>query len=71
MQIFEGRTGSNRIKRYVVKTDRKTDIVKYAKRFFKCSEKHLCITCGWIYKNELYLEMPKKGGRLVEVAYWV
>lgn len=65
---------SKRPKKYVV-TDfskKRSEILKYCKRLFKCSVQHIDLRPGWIYKDELYLDRPYKvGAELVCVAYYV
>lgn len=71
-QIFEGFTGKR--KKFLVfdKVTARKDIIKNAKRFYKCSEARLSIGNGFIYNGELYLENPKKKGvRGVWVAFYV
>lgn len=65
---------SKRPKKYVVadfKTKR-SEALKYCKRLFKCSEQHINISYGWIYKDELYLKHPNKvEAQIVCVASYV
>lgn len=73
-EIYEGLTSQNRIKKYIVtKIDADYyEVIKYAKRFFRCSEAHIDFTCGYLYKGELYLDVPEKAGaKTVGVAYYV
>ena len=66
---------SKRPKKYIVATLTAVNVVAmkyYCKRFFKCSEQHIAIRLGWIYKDELYFEDPEKSGtRMVYVGYYV
>lgn len=65
---------SKRPKKYVVTEfgTRKPEVLKYCKRLFKCSDKHINIRPGWIYKDELYLENPNKvGAQIVVVGCYV
>lgn len=65
---------SKRPKKYVV-TDfskKRSEVLKYCKRLFKCSELHIDLRPGWIYKDELYLENPHiVGARVVVVGHYV
>ena len=72
-EIYESLKGKK--KKYIVcVTPSKVsvnELVNYAKQFFKCSEAHIALMPGWIYKGELYLEDPKKNGeRSAFVACW-
>ena len=73
-EIYEGLTSQNRVKKYIV-TNIDADyfeVIKYAKRFFRCSEAHITFEPGYLYKGELYLEYPEKAGaKAVGVAYYV
>ena len=73
-EIYEGEGRNGKPKKYVVtefKT-RKPEVLKYCKRLFNCSDKHINIRPGWIYKDELYLEHPLKvGAQIVLVGYYV
>ena len=65
---------SKRPKKYVVSefSTKRSEVLKYCKRLFKCNEMHIEMRPGWIYKDELYLEHPcKHGAKLVGVAYYV
>lgn len=47
------------------------DMVKAACRYFRCGEKNLYIGKGWILKDELYLDDPGKGAKVVAVlSHW-
>lgn len=73
-EIYEGLTSQNRVKKYIVtKIDADYDeVMKYCKRFFRCSEAHIDFTCGYLYKGELYLDDPEKAGaKTVGVAYYI
>ena len=74
-EVYEGRTDKNRVKKYLVTAAGASYVrtVEYARKFFKCSESHITVENGWIYKGELYLENPEKktGCKMVTVAYWV
>ena len=74
-EVYEGRTDNNRVKKYLVTAAGASYIrtSEYARKFFKCSEAHITVENGWIYKGELYLENPEKntGCKMVTVAYWV
>ena len=70
-EIYEGFTG--RHKKYVVagKATARTEIIKFAKRFYKCGEARLEIVEGFLYDGQLYLDNPrKKGVRGVWVAFY-
>ena len=71
-EIYEGFTG--RHKKYVV-TQLKADydtVINYCKKLFKCSEKHIEFTSGYLWEGELWLVNPAKpGAKLVGVAYYV
>lgn len=73
-EIYEGLTSQNRVKKYIV-TQVVADydeVMKYCKRFFRCSEAHIEFTVGYLYKGELYLEDPdEEKSRAVGVAYYV
>ena len=73
-EIYEGEGLNGKPKKYVV-TDfrtKRSELLKYCKRLFRCSEQHIDMRPGWIYKDELYLEHPHKGGaKLVAVASYV
>lgn len=70
-QIYEGLKGKHKKHLVFNKVTARVDIVKAAKRFFKCSEAHLVIVNGFIYDGLLYLENPhKKGVRGVWVALY-
>lgn len=75
MAKFEIYKGFNKKqKTYIVtKIDADYDeVMKYCKRFFRCSEAHIDFTCGYLYKGELYLDDPEKAGaKRVGVAYYV
>lgn len=71
-EIYESLTG--RKKKYIVTHAGASYIrtVEYAKKVFKCSEAHITVERGYLYKGELYLEDPMKfGTKSVTVAYWV
>ena len=74
-EVYEGRTEKNRVKKYLVTSAGASYVrtAEYARKFFKCSESHITVENGWIYKGELYLENPEKktGCKMVTVAYWV
>lgn len=74
-EVYEGRTEKNRVKKYLVTAAGASYVrtAEYARKFFKCSESHITVENGWIYKGELYLENPEKktGCKMVTVAYWV
>ena len=68
------KTEGKRPKTYIVtKVDEDYNkVIAYAKKFFKCSEKHIEFISGYLYKSELYLEDPeKKNTKTVGVAYYV
>lgn len=71
-EIYEGFT--KRKKKYVV-TDicaDYSDVIRFCKKLFKCSEKHIESTSAFLYKGKLYLNDPKKPeAKLVGVAYYV
>ena len=73
-EIYEGEGRNGKPKKYIV-TDfskKRSEVLKYCKRLFRCSEQHIDLRPGWIYKNELYLDRPHKGGeKLVAVGYYV
>lgn len=65
---------SKRPKKYVVSAfkTKRSEVLKYCKRLFKCSEQHISIRWGWICKDELYLECPHNAGaQLVVVGFYV
>ena len=71
-EIYESISG--RKKKYIVtKVDADyLEVIDFAKRSFKCSEAHIDVTCGWLYKGKLYLDDPEKHSvKPVTVAYWV
>ena len=71
MEIYEGFTGKH--KKYLVfnKVTTRVEIVKTAKKFYKCGEARLNIVNGFIYNGELYLDNPrKKGVKGVWVAFY-
>lgn len=71
-EIYEGFT--KRKKKYVVTDIRAdyADVIRFCKKLFKCSEKHIDFTSAFLYKGELYLDDPEKpGAKLVGVAYYV
>jgi len=73
---YEGEGRNGKPKKYVV-TDyinfkKRSAVLKYCKRFFRCSEQHIDLRPGWIYKDELYFERPLKvGAQIVLVGYYV
>lgn len=43
-----------------------------AKKYFRCSEEHVKLWIGYLYKGELYLEDPQKSSaKCVYVAWYV
>ena len=49
----------------------RAEIIKFAKRFYKCGEARLEIVEGFLYDGQLYLDNPrKKGVRGVWVAFY-
>lgn len=72
-EIYESIQGKKK-KYVVVVTPAKVsvnELINYAKKLFKCSEAHIAVKPGWIYKGKLYLEDPKKNHeRSAIVAYW-
>ena len=59
-EIYEGEGRNGKPKKYVVSefSTKRSEVLKYCKRLFRCSDKHIKIRSGWIYKDELYLENP-------------
>lgn len=46
-------------------------LTKAAGRYFRCGEKNLEIENGWILNDELYLEDPGEGAKVVDVvSHW-
>ena len=72
IEIFESINGRKR-KYLVTKINADYDeVMKFSKKFFKCSEAHIEFTSAYIYDGLLYLENPhKKGTKTVGVAYYV
>lgn len=73
-EVYESFSKKRTSKKYLVTSiyEDYQDVMSFAKRFFKCSEAHIEFTCGYIYKDELYLEDPEiRGTRVVGVAYYV
>lgn len=70
-EIYEGFT--KRKKKYVV-TDSCSDydeVIRFCKKLFKCSETHIYLTSGFLYRGELYLDDPEMpGAKYVRVAYY-
>lgn len=65
---------SKRPKKYVVAdfSAQRSKVLKYCKRFFKCSEQHIKITLAYINNDELYFEFPDADGtRIVYAGYYV
>jgi len=75
MAKFEIYKGFNKKQKTYIVTQVEADydeVMKYCKRFFRCSEAHIDFTCGYLYKGELYLDDPEKAGaKTVGVAYYV
>lgn len=49
------------------------EVIDYAKKYFKCSEKHIEFESGWLYDGYLYPYADlsgKKGAKIVGMAYW-
>lgn len=72
--IYESFTKKRTTKKYIVTSinDDYEEVMKFAKRFFHCSEAHLDFTIGYLYEDELYLESPHlKGTRSVGVVHFV
>lgn len=72
IEIYERLTG--RKKKYIVFNINYPDSYAYdfAKKFFKCSQAHICYVMGFIYKGKLYWEDPEMPGtRVVSVMYYV
>lgn len=72
MTIYESLEG--RKKKFVVaKADADyIEVVEYCKKLFKCSEFHITVEPGYLYKGLLYLEAPMKHGvKRVTVAYYI
>lgn len=58
-EIYEGFT--KRKKKYLVFPDWRIlnlEELKVCRQFFHCANRNLKATCGYIFKNELYLEIP-------------
>ena len=73
-EIYESYSKKKTTKKYIVVSLRSDDdeVMKFAKRFFHCSEAHLDFTIGYLYEDELYLESPHlKGTRSVGVVHFV
>ncbi len=79
-EIYEGITEQGRKKTYLVFTFFEygylihIKALSLAKRYFRASEKHIKIVLGYVIKDELYLDNPKKrprGSKLVRVAYYI
>lgn len=73
-EIYESYSKKKTTKKYIVVSLRSDyiEVMKFAKRFFHCSEAHLDFTIGYVYEDELYLESPHlKGTRSVGVVYFV
>lgn len=73
-EIYESYSKKRTTKKYIVVPLRSDydEVMKFAKRFFHCSEAHLDFTIGYLYEDELYLESPHlKGTRSVGVVYFV
>lgn len=73
-EIYESYSKKKTTKKYIVVSLRSDydEVMKFAKRFFHCSEAHLDFTIGYLYEDELYLESPhRKGTRSVGVVYFV
>lgn len=71
-EIYEGFT--KRKKKYVVTAIHADydEVIRFCKKLFKCSEKHIDYTGAYLYKGELYLDDPKMpGAKRVGVAYYV
>ena len=73
-EIYESYSKKRTTKKYIV-TSLHADydeVMKFAKRFFHCSEAHLDFTIAYLYEDELYLDDPQlKGARSVGVVYYV
>ena len=73
-EIYESYSKKRTTKKYIVVSLRSDydEVMKFAKRFFHCSEAHLDFTIGYVYEDELYLESPHlKGTKAVGVVYFV
>ena len=73
-EIYESYSKKRTTKKYIVTSiDADYDeVMKFAKRFFRCSEAHIDFTCGYLYKDELYLDDPEiRGAKIIGVAYYV
>lgn len=75
-EIYEGY--NKRKKTYIVARIDDADfntvsqLMKTAKKYFRCSEEHVKIWIGYLYKGELYLEDPQKSSaKSVYVAWYV
>lgn len=75
MAKFEIYKGFNKKQKTYIVTQVEADydeVMKYCKKFFRCSESHVEFTVGYLYKGELYLEDPDEAkSRAVGVAYYV
>lgn len=73
-EIYESYSKKRTAKKYIVVPLRADydEVMKFAKRFFHCSEAHLDFTIAYLYEDELYLDDPQlKGARSVGVVYYV
>lgn len=73
-EIYESYSKKRTTKKYIVVSLRSDydEVMKFAKRFFHCSEAHLDFTIGYVYEDELYLESPhRKGTKTVGVVHFV
>lgn len=72
--IYESFTKKRTTKKYIVTSINADyeEVMKFAKRFFHCSEAHIDFTIGYLYKGELYEYDPeKRGTKSVLVAHYV
>lgn len=57
-------------KTYIVSTERITDVLKYAKKYFKVAASRIICHQAWIIDEDLYLENPhNRQAHKVWVAY--
>ena len=69
-EIYFGKTEQNRTKTFLVFPNSTADRAQ-ARRYFKCTNRNIILTAGYVLNGELYFENPrKKGTKKVAVCYW-
>ena len=69
--VYFGKTAQNRTKTYLVFENGKVNF-NQAKKYFRCSLRHLKIVPGFVLNDELFFERPHtKGTKTVAVVFYV